>query len=353
MRVQAFAQRLGVQAKVRRLAVAAYLWQREVLDRVFGDSVSLAENVSISTSFARSEADAVTVLDAASLGWAPAPADAATLTELFLLAVDRNLALADTVTASDVMNVLGTFTRSIGDAVSPTDSAPTFALSRSAAETVMPVESFVAAFDVAPLADTAGASDSFGYVASFFRLFSDVVTALDDVQAFLGQSPSFSDVQPLTEDVQLSVGLSYADVATLSDVAAVNFAQPQTDSVTAADSMPTFGIAPGPGDAATLSENYAFAIAPGYSDLVGPVDFVAFNIGPTFGDTLSTPVDVYWLDLGLGRADSVTLSEAQTKNIAPGVADSVTPAEMGSWLMQDYVDPSYLAEDYVGSSGSF
>ena len=47
------------------------------------------------------------------------------------------------------------------------------------------------------------------------------------------------------------------------------------------------------------------------------------------------------------RDSSITESVAQALS-KPAVADSVAATDVGVGSVQDYVDPTYLSEDYVG-----
>jgi hypothetical protein len=52
-------------------------------------------------------------------------------------------------------------------------------------------------------------------------------------------------------------------------------------------------------------------------------------------------------------ANIITMSDSSLLVNSKGVSDSVSMADSGLAYAQNYVDPTYLAEDYVGVSVTF
>mgnify|MGYP001192255454 CR=1 FL=1 len=147
-------------------------------------------------------------------------------------------------------------------------------------------------------------------------------------------------------------------------------------------------------DSATTSDNFSkvWVISRSFSNSVSTSDSILFDFPKEFTDSTSSVADSLVLAVSKALTESVTATDAVNskvvgKNITesnnatdaitsintskaltdtgtatesvtkaltkPAVADSATATDTGIGSMQDYVDPTYLSEDYVGLGWNF
>ena len=84
------------------------------------------------------------------------------------------------------------------------------------------------------------------------------------------------------------------------------------------------------------------------------LDAVAIELVKPFAEAVAISDALLGLAVTKPLSDSFTATDsAPLITFAKGLADSFTATDSGSLLCQSYVDPTYLASDYVGSSRSF
>jgi hypothetical protein len=159
-------------------------------------------------------------------------------------------------------------------------------------------------------------------------------TALNTSKALSGDSISFSDATALT------AAPVYADAFGLSDAitTVLIFLRDFTETLTVPDAK-------------------ALVVSPTYVENLAPTDTIAFSHSKAFADgfAMNDMADAggpVW-SFSDTTANIITMSDSSLLSNDKGVSDSVSMADSGSAYAQNYVDPTYLAEDYVGVSVTF
>jgi hypothetical protein len=142
------------------------------------------------------------------------------------------------------------------------------------------------------LADSATTSDSIATGASYNRAFADTPTVSETF--LVGQPREFSE--------SITAAQTFAVLASIT----------KTETISVSDS--------------NILEN---------------------NKAVSEGLNASEALDSINTSKGITDTGSITESVAQALS-KPAVADSATATDVGIGSMQDYVDPTYLSEDYVG-----
>lgn len=87
-----------------------------------------------------------------------------------------------------------------------------------------------------------------------------------------------------------------------------------------------------------------------FTDSASVSEQSSLNFGKSLSDT-GLVADQQTLATGKGLAEAPTVQEQAAFNVAKPVSDTMTAADSGLILMQDYVEVtgSYFLEDYVGT----
>jgi sulfur relay (sulfurtransferase) DsrC/TusE family protein len=154
---------------------------------------------------------------------------------------------------------------------------------------------------------------------------------------------TFAQTKALVDFVNLQNSLHYvnltaADVLLDADTKNLYFSSqydsPQALEVTVSDLIDTIDTALGKSDSTTLTENAIKAIGKGVSDSVALTEVLAKSIlfVRVFSDTYSVSDAIDSLDTGLGKTDSLTLSEAEAKLFETPKSDSLSLSEVDTKL---------------------
>ncbi len=147
-----------------------------------------------------------------------------------------------------------------------------------------------------PLAHSVTITDSSTVVAAFARAFSDSAT--------------------ITDALEIGRIIEYADTGTATDSPAILVSQALTESQTVSDSA-------------------------------------VWTIGLNKSETTSNSDSVNSINTNKGITDTPSATESAVRALSkPAIADSSSAVDTGTGSMQNYVDPTYLSEDYVGESWS-
>lgn len=212
------------------------------------------------------------------------------------------------------------------------------------------------------IAEYPEAVESLDRVVSYIRGYSDAVPvpdvllgkilekALDDTVTALEQLKSFavtsyhSEIQPIYDnaDANSGDGLEYVDV------------KPSSDLVGSAD-LTVASMGKVLADSVSALEAFVFVATKVISELVTTLEQVSLA-------TESTVVDTYVANDAFSRVfvaniaqtdSTLTSDQLASIGVEKLLTESMNTASLGSLRMTDYVDITYLAEDYVGASTTF
>jgi hypothetical protein len=79
---------------------------------------------------------------------------------------------------------------------------------------------------------------------------------------------------------------------------------------------------------------------------------MGFDVGTGFADTTTT-TDASALTTGKALADASSTADAAALTTGKNLADTSTTAEAGRVFLPNYIDNTYFADDYVGTSVTF
>ena len=163
------------------------------------------------------------------------------------------------------------------------------------------------------------------YIADFFivtkwkRQFNEQLNMLEQL--------AVSFKRPVTDSVSLADSISvvrrfvraFSDTTSPTDASAITFAKALADTTTIVDAL-----------SAAMKFNRSF------SDAVTSTESLALKVSRPLSDTAT-------------MSDSVAILMRDFKTIS----DTVSLADSGNLLLKNYVDPSYFAADYVGTTTTF
>lgn len=346
------------------------------LSKAFSDSTTLSDLVITLAQYPRTVADTVGSSDAL-LGFSfnrTDTADVAFTGDSTSAAFSTGL--ADTYSASDSLSAAITFVRAFAEALLATDnfqSQNTGELSSQEAEELFATEDM--AFGVTSvLEDSVAALESIITALTTSTDFADSVSGFVDALTLnmfqrssdsvsVSDAPTFT-VSPVFGDTQYVIETYFALDADIWVSA---------DSATSSDSAPTFAVQPAFSESvsASSSAELVASLIRAFSDSILSEDATLFTASPLFADTSSSSDELVFVGSTLlgdstGASDALvtavssvlgdtlsSLSDASTLTIAPAYASSASASDTGLWSIQDYVDYTYLAQDYVGGSGTF
>lgn len=230
-----------------------------------------------------------------------------------------------------------------------------FALAKSLVDLVQAADTTRYEFEKAVSADSVAITDGVTKLLTYVRSFADAFN-LPDAQVLavakaLLESAVMSDatakqVTKVSSDTFVLGDAAanqftkiLADAYGLTDVSRYSFTKISSDTVTAPDAMAR-AFSKALADAFSLQDTELFSLAKLISD------GVAMNDGFDAGDGA-----VYTFSKGVSNVTMV--SDATYRYSNKATADTVTTADAGSLINQDYCDITYFAENYVGESRVF
>ncbi len=130
---------------------------------------------------------------------------------------------------------------------------------------------------------------------------------------------------------------SYSDSATTSDQILFDFPKEFTDSTT------------------SVADSLVLAVSKALADTSTATDALnSISVGKNITESKSATDVITSINTSKALTDTGTTSESAAKALTkPAVADTATATDTGIGSMQDYVDPTYLSEDYVGQGWNF
>ena len=164
---------------------------------------------------------------------------------------------------------------------------------------------------------------------------SDTISVAEVAQISISFTRAFSDTGNQNDTAVIALNVVYADSTSNTDSSVLSVSKVLADSKTATEAS-VLAVAMAETDSATVSDTDIFALNKPVSETI--TNSEAINSINTSKGITETP----------SAAES--LANALTK---PAVVDSASATDTGIGSMQDYADPSYLSEDYVGTGWNF
>ena len=258
------------------------------------------------------------------------------------------------VTVTDSVNVL----RILGE--QPTDTV-----------SVTEVAQIVAQFNISP-SDTGTAQESIA--VSFITSFSDTGTASDAPAKTIGKVLAHSTSN--TDSEVLALSLAKTETVTTSDTDIYSLSKFATDTTsgvseslsrtltwqrTFKDSptiteLPARALSKPFSDSASTGENFSSQLirqVTASDTLSNITSSQVLQINKAVSETISTSEAINSINTSKGLTETPNGTESLASALSKPATDSSTATDTGTGKMQDYVDPTYLDSDYVGSSWNF
>ena len=243
------------------------------------------------------------------------PTDTVSATEVAVVNLSAFRDFTDTPTGTDTnfvmnMNVVYTDTANATESIVKT---PSKVFSNAIADIL---DGTVLALSVAKT-ESATTSDTDTYQFSTFK--TDTSTASESLSRAWAVSRSFTDSSSVADPVLKSLS------------------KPATDSVSASESLSSQLV-----KQTVLSDS---------TSSITSSEVLAIN--KAVSETISTSEAINSINTSKGITETQTVTESLANALATPATDSATATDTGSGRMQDYVSPTYLDSDYVGSSWNF
>jgi hypothetical protein len=146
-----------------------------------------------------------------------------------------------------------------------------------------------------------------------------------------------------------------AHSATVTDVSTVvaAYARAFADTPTVADTI-TIGRFDAYTDTGTAADSPAILFSQALTESQTVTDSAVWTFGLNKSETTSNSDAINSINTSKGITETPSATESAAQALSkPAIADSSSATDIGAGRMQDYVDPTYLSEDYVGESWSF
>ena len=164
----------------------------------------------------------------------------------------------------------------------------------------------------------------------------DTISVTEVAQISITFTRAFSDTGNQNDTAVIAMNLVYADSTSNTDSTTLTVSKAFSNAVADILDGVVLAVAMAETDSATVSDTDIFALNKPVSETI--TNSEAINSINTSKGITETP----------SAAES--LANALTK---PAVVDSASATDTGIGSMQDYVDPTYLSEDYVGTGWNF
>ena len=165
----------------------------------------------------------------------------------------------------------------------------------------------------------------------------DSVTVTEVAQVATSFNRTLSDGHQAQESLAMSLSIVYTDSSTISESETKAFTK-------------VLGHATSNTDSPAIAYSKALSNSVSVSDTAGVVKGMGVNISNSKAATDS--VDSINTSKGITETETATESAVLALS-KPSIAETATATDTGIGSMQDYVDPTYLSEDYVGQGWTF
>ena len=154
-----------------------------------------------------------------------------------------------------------------------------------------------------------------------------------------------------------TLGKNVSENTTVSDsfTRVANFVRSFSDSATTSDTI-ELGFPKEFAHATSgATDSLVLAVSKALTESVTATDAVnSLSVGKNIAESNSATDVITSINTSKALTDTGTTSESAAKALTkPAIADTATATDAGIGSMQDYVDPTYLSEDYVGQGWNF
>ena len=165
----------------------------------------------------------------------------------------------------------------------------------------------------------------------------DSVSVTEVAQVATSFNRTLSDGHQAQESLAMSLSIVYTDSGTMSESETKAFTK-------------VLGHATSNTDSPAIAYSKALSNSVSVSDTAGVVKGMGVNISNSKAATDS----VDSINTSKGITETETAAESAVLALSkPSIAETATATDTGIGSMQDYVDPTYLSEDYVGQGWTF
>tara|TARA_B100000927_G_scaffold67159_1_gene52970 strand:- start:2927 stop:5812 length:2886 start_codon:yes stop_codon:yes gene_type:complete len=200
--------------------------------------------------------------------------------------------------------------------------------------------------------DTDGLGNFLYYVGT--RLGAVSVSDSINVEKILGIiDPNDSVSVTEVANVAATFNRSFTDNFLAQETAVLTMSVVFTDSASATESLAKAITKPSLTDATSNSDSPAVALSKALTDSATVSETVAKtnNLGVSNSKSATDSVDS--INTSKGITETETATESAVKSLAKAASDTSSTDDTGVGSMQDYWDPLYCAEDYVGTGWTF
>ena len=201
--------------------------------------------------------------------------------------------------------------------------------------------------------DTADTGEYQYYVAT--SLGSVTTSDSINVERILS-TPDPDDTISVTEVAQISIAFNrtFSDTGNQNDTAVIGMNLVYTDSTSNSDST-ALTVSKGFSNAvADILDGVVLTVAMAETDTATVSDTDTFALNKPVSETITNSEAINSINTSKGITETPSAAESLANVLnKPAVADSAGATDTGIGSMQDYADPSYLSEDYVGTGWNF
>ena len=240
----------------------------------------------------------------------------------------------DTVSATEVAVVNLSAFRDFTDTPTGTDTNFVMNINVVYTDTANATES-IAKTPAKTVADTTSNADAEILALSLAKTESATTSDTDTYQF----STFKTETQTASESLSKvwTVVRSFTESPSVADPVLKSLSRPATDSVSASESL--------------SSQLTRQTVLSDSTSSITSSEVLAIN--KAVSETISTSEAINSINTSKGITETQTVTESLANALATPATDSATATDTGSGKMQDYVDPTYLDSDYVGSSWNF
>jgi len=240
----------------------------------------------------------------------------------------------DTVDVTEVAQISATFNRIFSDTPTGTDTNFVMNINVVYTDTANATESIVKT-PAKTVADTTSNTDAEILALSLAKTESATTSDTDTYQFSTFKTDTSTASESLSR--AWAVSRSFTDSSSVADPVLKSLSKPATDSVSASESL-----------SSQLTRQIVLSDS---TSSITSSEVLAIN--KAVSETISTSEAINSINTSKGITETQTVTESLANALATPATDSATATDTGSGRMQDYVSPTYLDSDYVGSSWNF
>lgn len=212
-------------------------------------------------------------------------------------------------------------------------------------------------------------------ILSFIRSFTDSANATENILISLGYTATLSDVSSATDLLVRSVNKTVSDTATSTEVFVFSAQTELSDTANAtevfdrqvgyntelteigtASETPVFDLDTDLGNEVVVTDDFLYEVFQlvEFSNVTTADDDISISISPElFCNNPAVVSEIPVININKALVENQTATESVAINLNTPFSDSGTISDSGVIVIQDYADPTYFSEDYVGEGYNF